>query len=63
MLTEPEPDFCRCMRCGWLFISPDPECIRRCTDCKQDRDAEFVPRSAKIRQVDGAVTHHFETPT
>jgi hypothetical protein len=51
------------MRCGWLFVSPDPEHIRRCQDCKQDRDAEYVPRSATLRQVDGAVTQHFESPS
>jgi hypothetical protein len=54
MVIPPESGVATCMNCRWLFISPDPERIRRCWDCKQTEDS-YEPPTAKITQVEGSL--------
>lgn len=43
-LTEASKDGIReCLKCRWLFVSPDVERIRRCEPCKKSED-EYQPR-------------------
>lgn len=37
-----------CMRCRWLFVSRDPELIRRCQDCKQAAEGDYSPRRYRV---------------
>lgn len=48
----------RCMKCGWLFVSPDALRIGRCQDCKHGESA-YTPRTASVAQVSGAVRTQF----
>ena len=61
MVKPSEPGIRRCMRCGWLFVSPDPARVGRCHDCKQDDN--YQPKQAKVVQVDSAVKFHFTGAT
>lgn len=38
VLSPPEPGIRRCMSCDDLFVSPDPQRIRRCSDCHRAED-------------------------
>lgn len=57
MLDPSEPGVRRCMRCGWLFVSPDRLRIRRCHDCKQGEDG-YTPRTTAADPVCGPVRGH-----
>lgn len=57
MVEPSRPGVRRCMRCGWLFVSPDAERIRRCADCKRGED-EYVPPTARSPQLDGLVGYN-----
>lgn len=57
MMEPPEPQVRQCLTCGWLFVSPDAERIRRCGRCKRKED-EFEPTIARVTQVDNAITFH-----
>lgn len=57
MVEPSEPGVRRCMKCGWLFVSPDRKRIGRCVDCKQHEEA-YEPKSARIAQVNDAVRFH-----
>ena len=54
------PVICRCLKCGWLFISPDPSHTRKCADCKVNEDT-YEPRSASDRKCDEAVRYNRDT--
>lgn len=58
MVEPSEPGVRACMKCGWLFVSPDPIRVGRCSDCKHNEDG-YEPKSARIGQVDQAVQSHF----
>jgi hypothetical protein len=60
MVEAPEPGIRRCMRCDWLFVSPDPERVRRCQDCKAEPEADYVPRTGRI--ADGAHLYLQDNP-
>lgn len=62
MAEPPEAGTCLCMSCQKFFVSPDPERIRRCTDCKQHEDG-YQPPLARLTQVDWAVYVHFRDTT
>lgn len=47
MVEPPEPGVQTCMKCGWKFVSPDPERLRRCPDCKQTEDV-YQPRTGTV---------------
>lgn len=53
MVQLPEPGIVRCHCCRWKFVSPDPERVRRCPDCKEKEDP-YEPRTAKVKQVAAA---------
>lgn len=38
-----QPGIRECLKCHWLFVSPDVERIRRCEFCKKSED-EYQPR-------------------
>ena len=42
------PGVVRCLKCLWLFVSPDRERIRRCRRCK-GRERNEEPRRATLR--------------
>jgi len=55
MLPEPsKPGVQLCMKCGWKFISPDPERIRRCQDCKKHEEL-YEPPSGRLVLTEGIV--------
>ncbi len=58
MVEPSEPGVRRCMKCDWLFVSPDPLRVGRCLDCKQHEDS-YQPTSASTSQVNQAVRFHF----
>ena len=47
MVEPPAPGVVVCQRCGWLFVSPDPERIRRCADCKR-REDDYQPTGGTL---------------
>ncbi len=53
-MFRPEPGVTRCHKCGWLFVSPDPERVRRCADCKQAEET-YTPRTASLVKAREAV--------
>lgn len=57
MVEPSQPGIRPCMRCGWLFVSPDYIKIGRCQDCKHGEDA-YTPRTASVQQVNVAVRSH-----
>jgi predicted nucleic acid-binding Zn-ribbon protein len=38
MVEPSEPGVRKCQKCGWLFVSPDPLRVGRCSDCKGRED-------------------------
>lgn len=54
MVKPSEPGVRKCMRCGWLFVSPDILRVARCQDCKQG-DAAYSPRETSQVQVSAAI--------
>lgn len=57
MSVEPsKPGIRRCMRCQWLFVSPDVLRIARCQDCKQGEDS-YTPRTCSTKHVDAVAPH------
>lgn len=46
MVEPSEPGIRTCIRCDWLFVSPDRVRVRRCADCKLEEES-FSPREAK----------------
>lgn len=38
MVEPSEPGIRHCMRCQWLFVSPDILRIRRCVDCVREEE-------------------------
>ena len=59
MVEPSEPGVRRCMKCGWLFVSPDPKRVGRCADCKS-HETNYETASAKIVQVEQAMNFHFK---
>jgi hypothetical protein len=55
MGKPPEPGIQTCHKCRWKFVSPDPERIRRCSDCKQTEETHEL-RIAKLGQIAHAVS-------
>ena len=53
MVEPSQPGIRRCMRCLRLFVSQDPDRIRRCGDCKSCAEA-YVPRRGKELPHEGA---------
>lgn len=62
MVEPSKPGIRPCMKCGWLFVSPDRLRVGRCQDCKQGEDA-YTPRTASADQVHGAVRSHYHKDT
>lgn len=62
MVEPSKPGIRPCMKCGWLFVSPDKLRIGRCQDCKQGEQA-YSPRTASVDQVNGAVKVHHTKDT
>lgn len=59
-MAEPsQPGIQRCMKCRWLFVSPDEERIRRCHKCKKREDS-YEPRTASVQRVEVAVHSHLK---
>lgn len=40
MAAQSEPGIRRCIACDWLFVTPDHERVRRCSDCKQTEERQ-----------------------
>jgi len=57
MGVEPaKPGIRQCIKCCWLFVSPDKLRVARCRDCKQGENA-YSPRTASTEQLHGAIRH------
>lgn len=52
MAAPSEPGVRQCICCGWLFVTPDWERIRRCADCKHNEDTFELP-VARFGERDG----------
>lgn len=46
MVEPSQPGIQRCLRCRWLFVSPDPQRLRRCRACKAGAD-EYAPKQGR----------------
>jgi hypothetical protein len=53
MVDPPEPGIRLCVKCRFLFVSPDPERLRRCRECLAEEDT-YEPPAGRV-QVDGGV--------
>lgn len=60
-MIEPIPGVRTCLSCGFLFVSPDLEHVRRCADCKRDEDT-YPLRSGRIAADIVAVVLARESP-
>lgn len=59
MVEASKPNIRRCIKCGWLFVSPDFKRIWRCSDCKQQEDS-YQPKVAHISKINQAVILHYK---
>ncbi len=56
MVDPSEPGFRLCIKCGWLFYSPDLMRVRRCRRCKQgDRVQEPKTGTLHLEKSDSLV--------
>ena len=58
MVEPAQPGIRKCLKCDWLFVSPDVLRISRCSDCKQNEDS-YTPREASTSQLNAAVRAQF----
>lgn len=57
-VTPSEPGIIRCLQCRYYFVSPDPERVRRCLDCKI-KEEPYQPRTAKISDISERIEERF----
>jgi predicted Zn-ribbon and HTH transcriptional regulator len=43
MVQFPAPAIRRCTSCQWLFVSSDPDLVRRCRRCKSEEEEAYEP--------------------
>ncbi len=48
MIRPSQPGIRLCIHCQWLFVSPDPEYIRRCKRCKHNTREEYSSEPATL---------------
>jgi DNA-directed RNA polymerase subunit RPC12/RpoP len=60
MSEQPEAGVRPCMKCGWLFVSPDPERVRRCQDCKQKQEVFYQPRTLRVLSERPSASDHWD---
>lgn len=59
MTVEPSiPGYRLCIKCDRRFMSKDKVRLRKCDRCKKSEDT-FVPKGARVGDVDAAIRRHF----
>lgn len=61
MVKPAEPGICRCIKCRWLFVSPDQVRVRKCYDCSQHEEPYAPIEEASMAKATAAIRYHFET--
>ena len=58
MVQPAEPGIRRCMKCGWLFVSPDRLRLWKCHDCRSHEEPLPPIREASMHGVLAAFRHY-----